>query len=221
MNCSYLYHFNHLLYFKMNGEEAKYLVVIKGKPEGPYLFSELKGLAIAPDTFVRTHGMDDFKQAHDVPELRNLFGFSKQETKPQYYASFDLRLLASVIDHFLIFIIYCLIVLFSFIFIKEKDERIMAFTLPFALIFIAKLIYGAFAEAGRSQATIGKRMVSIKVCDLGGSKLSISTSMLRNACKILSFAPLLFGYFYSFLNKKNQCFHDVVANALVVKDRLI
>jgi len=33
--------------------------------------------------------------------------------------------------------------------------------------------------------------------------------------------PVFFGYLYSFLNKKNQCWHDIAADALVIKDRLI
>ncbi len=202
-------------------EEVKYLVVIKGKPEGPFPFSELKSLAISPDTFVRTPGMEDFKQAHDLPELRSLFGFSKQSTQPQYYASFDLRLLASVIDHFFIFIIYCLLILFSFIFIEGKDARILAFSVPFALIFVAKLCYGSVAEAGKSQATVGKRLVNIRVTDLNGTKINMAKSLARNFSKIFSFLPFLAGYFYSFLNKKNQCFHDVIAKTLVIKDRLV
>jgi len=32
---------------------------------------------------------------------------------------------------------------------------------------------------------------------------------------------VFFGYLYSFLNKKQQCWHDIAANTLVVKDRLI
>ncbi|MBC7418767.1 MAG: RDD family protein [Pedobacter sp.] len=204
----------------MTGEEVKYLIVIKGKPQA-FWFSELKDLAITPDTFVRKPGMDDFKQAHDFPELRTLFGFAQQKTAPQYYASFDLRLLASVIDHFIIFVFYTVLILISFIFIQGKDQRIMVFVAPIALIFIVKLIYGSFAESGKKQATIGKRLVDIKVTDLAGGKLSLSSSLIRNASKVVSVLPLFFGYFYSFLNKKNQCFHDLIASTLVVKDRLI
>lgn len=204
----------------MTGEEVKYLIVIKGKPQA-FLFSELKDLAITPDTFVRKPGMDDFKQAHDFPELRDLFGFAQQKTAPQYYASFDLRLLASVIDHFIIFVFYAVLILISFIFIQGKDQRIMVFVAPIALIFIVKLIYGSFAESGKRQATIGKRLVGIKVSDLAGDKLSLVSSLIRNASKVISVLPLFFGYFYSFLNKKNQCFHDLIASTLVVKDRLI
>ncbi|WP_231463417.1 RDD family protein [Pedobacter sp. Leaf132] len=199
----------------------EYTVVINGKPQGPYSLSELAQLNITPTTFIRKPGMDDYKEAHAMPELRELLGFSHQKTAPQYFAGFDLRLLASVIDHFLIFIIYCVCILISFAFIEGKDQRIMAFVTPLPLIFIFKLIYGIFAESSKRQATLGKRLVNIKVTDLEGSRLSFARSFARNFSKILSVVPVFFGYFYSFLNKKNQCWHDIAANSLVIKDRLI
>lgn len=199
----------------------EYTVVINGKPQGPYSLAELGGLNIKPNTFIRKPGMDDYKEAHAIAELRELLGFSYQKTAPQYFAAFDLRLLASVVDHFLIFVIYCLAILISFIFIEGKDQRIMAFVTPLPLIFIVKLIYGSFAESSKTQATIGKRLANIKVTDLEGTRVSFGRSIIRNVSKILSVIPFFFGYFYSFLNKKNQCWHDVAANTLVIKDRLI
>jgi len=199
----------------------QYTVVINGKPQGPYNLSELSDLNISPNTFIRKPGMDDYKEAHAIPELRELLGFSFQKTAPQYFAAFDQRLLASVIDHFLIFGIYILLILFSFIFIEGKDQRIMAFLIPFPSIFIVKLIYGIFAEASDKQATIGKRLIGIKVSDLEGSRISFGVSAIRNFSKILSVLPIFFGYLYSFLNKKHQCWHDIAANTLVIKDRLI
>lgn len=204
----------------MNLETDKYLIVLKGKPKS-FLFSELKDLAINADTFVRKPGMDDFKQAHDFPELRTLFGFTQQKTAPQYYANFDLRLLALVIDYFIIFMCYAVLILISFFFIEGKEERITVFTAPLVLIFVVKFIYGSIAEAGKARATIGKRLAGITVTTLAGDRMSVRTSFLRNITKIISALPLFFGYFYSFLNKKNQCFHDLIANTLVVKDRLI
>src|SRR5205823_980992 len=102
-----------------------------------------------------------------------------------------------------------------------KDQRIMAFLVPLPSIFIIKLIYGSFAEASKRQATIGKRLVNIKVTDLEGTRVSMGRSLIRNLSKILSVIPAFFGYFYSFLNKRNQCWHDVAADTLVIKDRLI
>jgi len=199
----------------------EYTVVINGKPQGPYSLTELASLNITPNTFIRKPGMDDYKEAHAIAELRELLGFSFQKTAPQYFAAFDLRLLASVIDHFFIFVIYCLVILISFVFVEGKDQRIMAFLIPLPSIFIIKLIYGSFAEASKRQATIGKRLVNIKVTDLEGTRVSFGRSLIRNLSKILSVIPVFFGYFYSFLNKKNQCWHDVAADTLVIKDRLI
>ncbi|GGE68711.1 putative RDD family membrane protein YckC [Pedobacter psychrotolerans] len=201
--------------------DKEYTVVINGKPQGPYGLSDLQNLNITPNTFIRKPGMDDYKEAHAIPELRELLGFKYQKTAPQYFAAFDQRLLASVIDHFIIFGIYTVIILISYIFIQGKDERIMAFLVPFPVVFIVKLIYGVFAESSLKQATIGKRILNIKVTDLEGSRITISRSIARNFSKILSVTPVFFGYLYSFLNKKNQCWHDITAETLVIKDRLI
>ena len=199
----------------------EYTVVMNGKPQGPYSLSQLADLNITPNTFIRKPGMDDYKEAHAIPELRELLGFKYQKTAPQYFAAFDQRLLASVIDHFIIFGFYTIIILTSYIFIQGKDERISAFLIPFPVIFIVKLIYGIFAEASAAQATIGKRMLNIKVTDLEGTRISFGRSLSRNLSKIMSVIPMFFGYLYSFLNKKNQCWHDITADTLVIKDRLI
>lgn len=206
----------------MSGEsETEYTVVINGKPEGPYQLTQLKTLNIQPGTFIRKPGMDDYKEAHEFPELRELLGFRFQKTAPQYFASFDQRLLASVVDYFLITTVYVLIILISFIFIDEKTQRIAVALAGLPLVPVVKFIYGSIAEASEQQGTIGKRLLSIRVSDLGGNRISLSNSYGRNAAKILSVAPFFFGYLYSFLNKKQQCFHDVVANTLVIKERLI
>lgn len=201
--------------------DQEYVVVVNGKPQGPYSLTELKDLDIKPNTFIRKPGMDDYKEAHAIPELRELLGFSYQRTAPQYFAAFDQRLLASVIDHFIIFGFYTVIILTSYIFIEGKDQRIMAFLVPFPVIFVVKLFYGSIAEATHSQATIGKKLLNIKVTRMDGSRVSFGISLVRNFSKILSVIPVFFGYLYSFLNKKNQCWHDIAANTLVIKDRLI
>ena len=165
--------------------------------------------------------MDDYKEAHAMEDLRELLGFTYQKTAPQYFASFDQRLLASVIDHFMIFGIYIVIILISFIFIEGKDQRIMAATTPFPIIFLVKIIYGILAESSSRQATIGKRILNIKVTDMEGSRITFGKSLARNLSRIFSVLPVFFGYLYCFLNKKNQCWHDIAAETLVVKDRLI
>jgi uncharacterized RDD family membrane protein YckC len=199
----------------------KYTVVINGKPKGPYEFEQLRGLDIKPTSFIRIPGMDDYKEAHEFAELRELFGFKHQQTAPQYFASFDQRLLASAIDYFFLVLAYVIFILLIFVFIDEKAQRIAVGISLLPLIPIAKFVYSSFTEASAKQATIGKRLLDIKVTDMMGERVELGVSFGRNLAKAISVFPLFFGYLYSFLNKKQQCWHDIIANTLVVKQRLI
>jgi uncharacterized RDD family membrane protein YckC len=198
-----------------------YTVVINGKPQGPYLITDLKSLNIRPGTFIRKPGMEDYKEAHEFPELRELLGFHHQQTAPQYFASFDQRLLASVIDYFFLLIVYVVILLISFVFLSEPALRMTAAITLLPGIPLLKFVYGVFAECSAAQGTIGKRLLNIKVTDMLGNRIDLITSFGRNAAKVISVLPLFLGYLYSFLNKRQQCFHDLAANTLVIKDRLI
>lgn len=202
-------------------EDAIYTVVQQGKPVGPYSLTTLKDMDIHPGTFLRKPGMDDYKEAHEFPELRELLGFSHQQTAPQYFASFDQRLLAMAIDYFFITIAYVFLILLSFLFVREQAARISTGIMGLPLIPLVKLIYGSIAEASVKQATAGKALLNIRVCDMEGRRLELSHSFGRNVAKLISVLTLFFGYLYSFLNRKQQCFHDLIAGTLVVKDRLI
>lgn len=199
----------------------EYTIVVNGKPEGPYSLNDLKDLRIKPNTFVRKPEMDDYKEAHELIELRSVLGFKFQQTEPQYFASFDQRLMASAIDYFFLLVGYVIIVLFIYIFVDQKMFRIGTALIFLLLVPVAKFIYSSIAEASLKQATVGKQLMDIKVGDLFGNRLDIGTSFLRNFAKVLSTLPLFVGYLYCFMNKKQQCLHDVLANTLVVKQRLL
>ena len=200
---------------------AEYTVVINGKPQGPYSVAELKTLNIRSGTFVRKPGMADYKEAHEFPELRELLGFHYRQTAPQYFASFDQRLLASVIDYFFILILYVVVLLVAFIFVTVPAMRITTAITLLPGIPILKFIYGVLAECSSAQGTVGKKLLNIRVTDMLGNRIDFITAFGRNAAKVISTLPLFLGYLYSFLNKKQQCFHDLAANTLVIKDRLI
>lgn len=199
----------------------EYFVVLEGKAQGPYSLDELRNLSVKPETFIKKTGMPDYKEAHEMEEIRALFNFRFRPTAPQYFASFDQRLLASVIDYFLISLFYVLFLLLLFIFIEQPAQRISTGLLLLPLIPFIKFIYSSFAEASAYQGTIGKRLLSIRVSDLKGQPIPISRSFGRNLAKIVSVLPLFFGYLYSFLNRKQQCFHDVLNDTLVIKQRLL
>lgn len=198
-----------------------YTIVVKGKPQGPYSLEELKKLDIFPDTFVRKPGMDDYKEAHELEELRQLFGFLQPKHTPQYFASFDQRLMAFAIDYFFITLFYAIVMAIAIVFVEEKEKRIIIVTVGFGLISLTKFIYDIIADCSKMQGTIGKKLMDIKVTDDYGVRLTFASSLVRNLSKIISNATLGFGYIYCFFNKKNQCLHDVIAGTLVTKDRLL
>ncbi len=199
----------------------KYLLVINGKPEGPFSIDELKQRKIKPTDFVRLATMDDYKEAHEVEELRGLLGFSKQHPAPQYFAGFDQRWMASALDWFMVSLVIVFFGVIALLFISEKSTQIIIAASVLGIIPIVNFIYHAIMEASAKQGTYGKQILKIKVTDMQGERIDIAKSIGRNLAKILSVLTLFIGYLYSFFNTKQQCLHDVVAGTLVIKDRLI
>jgi uncharacterized RDD family membrane protein YckC len=196
-----------------------YILVINGKPEGPFSVDQLKGLGIKFDDFVKTPEMVDYKEAHEIMELRDAFHFHKQSVVPQYFASFDQRWLASTLDWFFVSGIFILLAFVTIIIIDDKAERLVISLIILAFIPLTKIIYHIVMECSVKQATYGKQIIKIKVCDLEGNRISLGKSIARNLCKIFSLLTII-GYLISFFNKKQQCLHDMMCDTLVMKDRL-
>jgi uncharacterized RDD family membrane protein YckC len=205
----------------------EYILVINGKPEGPFTIAELKTRKIAPGDFVKTAAMDDYKEAHEIAELRQLFGFSRQPIPLQYFGSFDQRALASVIDWLIVtgvFVLVAFVIALILMLILPGDEHKMlragVSIAVVILIPIGKLIYNTVMESGPKQGTYGKQILKIKVCDIYGDRLNASKAFTRNIAKALSTGTVFIGYLMCFFNKKQQCLHDMVADTLITRDRL-
>lgn len=202
--------------------EDEYLVVIDGKPQGPFTIEQLKGLNIGPGTFVKTRTMKDYKEVGEVEELCRLFGFSHQAiARPQYYASPDVRMLAVVIDYLLILVVYAVILVIIVSFIESKYLKIAVSLSGLPLVPITKIIMGIFMEASSRQATFGKSWLAIKVTDEQGRRISLGRSAARNLFKIVPVLTLGIGYLSGFFSKRQQCLHDKLAGTLVIKGRLV
>ena len=198
-----------------------YILVINGKPEGPFSLAELKERKIKPGDFVRTAGMDDYKEAHEIAELRQLLGFAKQPVIPQYFGSFDQRLLASALDWFFAATACTFIIFIISVFVTDKVVRIGLAISLLVVIPVVKLIYHVVMESSTKQATYGKQLLHIRVTDMDGYRITLGHALGRNFAKIFSVLSIGVGYLYSFFNKKQQCLHDIIAETLVVKDRLV
>lgn len=197
-----------------------YFLVINGKPQGPFTFEELKTKPIKYDSFLKTPAMDDYKEAHELHEISAFFGFAKQYATPQYFAGFDLRLLATAIDWFIIFAIVAFLQLLLILVLDNRGSNNYIIAIGVASLPILKFAYQISLEY-LQQATWGKKMLNIKITNMQGLAPSFAQILIRNLSKIISTAPFFFGYLYSFLNKKQQTLHDIIAETLVIKDRLI
>ena len=198
-----------------------YLLVINGKPEGPFSVDELKQRKIKSSDFVRSPGMDDYQEAHEVEELRGLLGFSKQHLIPQYFAGFDQRWLASALDWLFVSALFIFGGVIALLFTSDKATQISIALSLLAIIPVVNFIYHIIMECSPKQGTYGKQILKIRVTDLLGERVSLGGSIARNLAKTLSVLTLFIGYLMSFFNSKQQCLHDMVAGTLVVKDRLI
>jgi uncharacterized RDD family membrane protein YckC len=165
--------------------------------------------------------MDDYKEAHDVPELCEFLGIKTHIREPQYFASLDVRLLAVIIDYFIIFAIYCVIATIIVIFIDEKQMRIIVSVAGLAIIPVSKIIYCTIMESSARQGSWGKILLGLKVSDEKGAPIAFGRSIIRNLSKIISTGTIGLGYMMGFFDKKQQCLHDKIAGTLVIKDRLI
>src|SRR5690606_18901005 len=101
--------------------ENGYYLVVAGKPTGPFIIEELKTKSVKPDSYLKTAAMDDYKEAHEIAELRTSLGFKQQYTVPQYFAGFDLRLLATAIDWFIVFGIFAFFELLIALYLADQS----------------------------------------------------------------------------------------------------
>ena len=132
------------------------------------------------------------------------------------YASFWKRSFAFLIDIAIIFSIFFLVKL-AFSALRIWSDETKAFQYIMFLIFFAITLYFPLMESSSWQATIGKRIMHMKVAGMQGEKISIGKALGRFFCKILSTALLFYGYIMAAFNSKRQALHDKIVLTLVLK----
>lgn len=126
------------------------------------------------------------------------------------YSGFWRRVLASIVDSVIFIPVSFLITVTQ----SFGDAYIQGF---FANLVIAWL-YFSICESQSWQATLGKKIVGIKVTDLNGQRISFARATGRYASKFLSYLTLGFGFLMPAFTKRKQALHDLVAETLVLKN---
>lgn len=125
----------------------------------------------------------------------------------QTYAGLFRRVMASVIDYFVIFLLLSFIQFISGI----EDDNFF-----YILLILFSWSYFAFQDSSSSQGTVGKHAMNIAVTDLNGNRISVSRATKRFVGKILAALPFFAGFLPVLFNKKKQGIHDKITKTLVV-----
>ena len=82
--------------------------------------------------------------------------------------------------------------------------------------FFFTWLYFALQESGAHQATIGKRMMGLRVFDMNGQRISFGRASGRYFAKILSALILLIGFVMIAFTARKQGLHDMIAGTVVL-----
>lgn len=80
-------------------------------------------------------------------------------------------------------------------------------------------LYYALQEGSSSGATIGKRIMGIRVLSVDGRTIGFGTATGRFFGNFLNVMTLFIGYLLMLGNARNQCLHDMITSTVVVKTK--
>jgi len=124
-------------------------------------------------------------------------------------AGFWRRCIAALFDSFILTIGISLI---GYALIGEKileNENVLLDVISFIIWWP----YCTLLESSSWQATLGKRMMKIRVTDMQGEKIGFGQANAR-----FWYKGLVFGVFMIPFTKKKQGLHDLIANTMVIHD---
>ena len=152
---------------------------------------------------------------------------TRATSQPVAYAGFWLRLVAYIIDAIILGMAGVIA------FFPLFRANIHAFTTQnpwevytsmsrplFAIRLLALMlgwIYYASMESSSWQATLGKKILGLKVTDLAGNRITFARASGRFFGKILSGMILGIGFLMAGFTARKQALHDILAGCLVLR----
>jgi uncharacterized RDD family membrane protein YckC len=153
------------------------------------------------------------------------------------YAGFWLRFVAFLIDGVVALVAFVILLIPLFILTGAgaalskigSDEDIshdvgaflgIGFVLGFfGIIIVVSWLYYALSESSSWQATLGKKMLHLKVTDMTGQPISFGRASGRFFARIVTkLIPLGIGYILAGFTEKKQAIHDMIASCLVLRN---
>jgi uncharacterized RDD family membrane protein YckC len=165
-------------------------------------------------------------------------GVSAPPVAARRYAGFWLRFVAYLIDGLIVGIPVTVVVLVVIAMLgglaafhglpQNPDPQqvtalvmgLVGLILPLVLCSVViSWLYFAMMESSARQATLGKGVLSLRVTDLNGQRVSFGRASGRYFSKIITgLVPLAIGWILAGFTAKKQALHDFIAGTLVWRD---
>jgi uncharacterized RDD family membrane protein YckC len=152
---------------------------------------------------------------------------------PSIYGGFWIRFLAHLIDHIILGLVaaplFFITVLPTIIRIAQQADRdqepspelilaiISSVFVYIALAFVGQWLYEALLTSSSWQATIGKKVLRLKVVDEAGNRIGFGRATGRFFAKILSSMFMCIGFIMIGFTERKTGLHDMLAGTKVMK----
>lgn len=209
---------------------------ISGSQAGPIPEEELIRMFLSgqlqPDTLVWTRNMKNWAKASSIEGLVPPLGFAPPPPPPPpdtdamstdeiHYAGFWIRVGAYFVD-VVVMIIPVYLVAFLLRASMPASGPAQHFVVQGTDSFMNLIIwwvYFAVLHSSVWQASVGKKVLGLKVTDLEGRRISFGRATGRYFAGILSALLLCVGYMMVGWTQKKQGLHDKIAGTYVVKEK--
>lgn len=217
----------------------KYWYIARGdRKVGPYPLVQLRAMAssgnLSPEDRLCRHGQEKWQRAAEVPHVfdgpeaewvRTVEYFGPESEEVREYADFKERFVAWWVDGLLTLFATAMVAgaisnainKHYGIYLTNWDDQIAADVTKLVVAVLIGWVYEALQECSVYQATLGKRLVAIKVTDTQGRRISFGRATTRYFAKFLSLISV-YGYFACLVTERRQALHDLLAGTIVVKD---
>ncbi|MFN8278585.1 MAG: RDD family protein [Chitinophagales bacterium] len=133
----------------------------------------------------------------------------------QRFAGFTRRFIAFIIDRFFIsIVVYGLILEFA------DGPDMWNLSNLFSIHSLAAealiMLYFVLMETSNWQATLGKKLMGLRVVDQGFGKITNRQAFYRFISKYLSMGVLLLGFIWIIFDDRKQGWHDKIAETYVI-----
>ena len=136
------------------------------------------------------------------------------------YRGFWIRLVAELIDGFILWIISQFINMFLTFQVAETvtDPLLILsiLSISVSINFMISLFYYVFFN-GKYGATPGKMAIGAKIVNTDGTPISYLKAFARFFAEMLSFAILLIGYIMAAFDSQKRALHDRICGTIVIK----